>query len=152
MPIESAFQRFTRIIKGWVGKSVDYDKAYGAQCVDFARQYAKDSGYPIGTFSWSAYNGWKTWSPFNNTWIRVTRDGSNFPIPGDIVFFAPTPKNLYGHVAIAHNNCNAKTLIIIEQNAGSGNWDGKGSNAIKITTTSYNGNRGVCVGWFTRRV
>lgn len=51
MPIESAFQRFTRIIKGWVGKSVDYDKAYGAQCVDFARQYAKDSGYPIGTFS-----------------------------------------------------------------------------------------------------
>lgn len=29
-------------LKNWIGKIVDYDKAYGYQCVDFCRQFAKD--------------------------------------------------------------------------------------------------------------
>jgi hypothetical protein len=47
----SLFNDMLDTIKKWTGKKVDYDKAYGYQCVDYARQYASDIGYPIGTFS-----------------------------------------------------------------------------------------------------
>jgi hypothetical protein len=47
-----------------LGKSVDYDKAYGSQCVDYARWYANEIGHPINTFSGSAYNGWTKMNPF----------------------------------------------------------------------------------------
>lgn len=145
---ESAFQKFTRIISGWIGKSSDYDKMYGAQCVDFARQYCKDAGYPIGTFSGSAFNGWKTWSPFDTSWVRIKNDNPNtYPSPGDIVFFWPTRTNPYGHVAVADKWCTYSILNIIEQNAGSGNGDGRWSNAIKRRSTSYVN----CLGWFHRK-
>ena len=140
----SYFQKFTAIINKWIGKTADYDKAYGFQCVDFARQYASDAGYPIGTFSGSAYNGWKTGSPFNSKWLRVQRN-NNAPSTWDIVFFVPTPTNPYGHVAIADNGCTTTILKIIEQNAGTGNGDGKGNNAIRKRTTTYS----LCAGWYT---
>lgn len=148
----SAFQKFTRIINGWIGKSADYDKQFWAQCVDFARQYAKDAGSPIGTFSGSAFNGWKTGSPFDKTWKRILKRVGNYPNPWDIVFFEPTPSNKYWHVAIADRWCSDTILCIIEQNAGSWNGDWKGANAIKRTQTSYNGSRWVCPGWFSKIV
>lgn len=45
--MKSYFQKFTESVKKWIGKSVDYDRAYGSQCVDFARQYCYDVGRPI---------------------------------------------------------------------------------------------------------
>lgn len=69
----SAFQKITRYFTSWLGKKVDYDKAYGNQCVDWAREFARSSTMnPIGTFSGSAINGWTTGSPFKGTrWKRV---------------------------------------------------------------------------------
>lgn len=148
--METAFQKFTRIINWWIGKNADYDKQYGSQCVDFARQYASDAGYPIWTFSGSAFNWWKTGSPFDKSWKRVVKTSLNYPNPWDIVFFEPTRTNPYWHVAISDKWCSATLLCIIEQNAGSGNWDGKWANAIKRTNTTYNGSRWVCPWWFTK--
>ena len=66
------------------------------------------------------------------------------------MFFKATPKNKWGHVTVAWTGSNADYVTIVEQNAGSGNGDGQGSNAIKITKTSYvNGSRGDVAGWFT---
>jgi len=59
------------IIDKWLGGKSDYDKLYGFQCVDWSRQYCKDSGTTIGGFSGSAYKGWKTGSPFDDKWVRV---------------------------------------------------------------------------------
>jgi hypothetical protein len=147
--METAFQKFTRIVNKWIWKSADYDKAYGAQCVDFARQYCADAGYTIGTFSGSAYNGWKTGSPFNKQWNRIEYKTWLYPNPWDVVFFAPTKTNPYGHVAIWDRGCNAFDLCIVEQNAGSGNWDGKWGNAIKRSLVKYNWTRWNCVGWYS---
>jgi len=141
----SYFQKFTSTINKWIGKTADYDKAYWFQCVDLARQYCADVGRPIGTFSGSAYNWWITGSPFNPKWKRIGSNGSNFPSSWDVVFFVPTPTNKYGHVAIADNFCTESELNIIEQNAGSGNWDWKGNNAIKRRKTNYS----QCAGWYT---
>lgn len=54
------FKYMIETLKNWLGKTVDYDKAYGIQCVDLARQHALDMSNPIGTFSGSALNGWLT--------------------------------------------------------------------------------------------
>lgn len=69
----SSFQKVTAFLNSWIGKRVDYDNAYGYQCVDWVREFAKSfTKHPIGTFSGSAINGWKTGSPFVNTkWKRV---------------------------------------------------------------------------------
>jgi len=141
----SYFQKFTATISNWLWKTADYDRAYWAQCVDFARQYCSDIWFPIGTFSGSAYNWWKTGSPFDAKWKRVQRQGGNFPSPGDVVFFVPTANNPYGHVAIADNGCTKDILKIIEQNAWSGNGDGKWNNAIRKRTTTYS----LCSWWYT---
>lgn len=145
----SAFQKFTSWINSKLGTAVDYDGVYGAQCVDFARAYAESAWNPIKSFGWSAYNGWVTWSPFVKTkWKRIERNGKNIPLAWDIIFFAPTPKNQYGHVAVVDSGCTATTLKIIEQNAWTGNGSGKWANAVKKSTLGYDV-RGKCVGWYT---
>lgn len=72
MAILSAWQKLQASFNRWIGKAVDFDKAYGAQCVDWARQCCSDIGFPIGTFSGSAIEGWRTGSPFvGRPWRRV---------------------------------------------------------------------------------
>ena len=150
--METVFQKFTRIINKWIWISVDYDKAYWNQCTDFARQFAKEEWHPIGTFSWSAYNWWVTWSPFKWTkWRRVDRVGKNVPIAGDIIFFAPTKNNPYGHVAVVDGRCTPFIINIIEQNAGTWNWSWKWWDAIKRSSIGYDV-RGKCVGWYSLNV
>lgn len=143
--MESYFQKFTRTINKWIGKRVDVDNYAGFQCVDFARQYCAELWTPIGTFSGSAFNWWKTGSPFDYKWKRVVSTSWTIPSAWDVVFFAPTKNNPYGHVAIADNECTETVLKIIEQNAGSWNWDWKGNNAIRKRTTNYIN----CLGWYT---
>ena len=77
----SAFQKIAAYLKSWLGKKVDYDKAYGNQCVDWAREFAKNSAMnPIGTFSGSAISGWLTGSPFKNTnWKRIAYKPNTYP-------------------------------------------------------------------------
>lgn len=113
----STFQRLTSYIRSMLGKSVDYDKAFGAQCVDLVRDYAdKSMGRKIGTFSGSAINGWNTGSPFVGTqWRRVRYKKGLLPNSGDIVFFAPTRVNKFGHVAIV-SSADLSSVTVLEQN------------------------------------
>lgn len=99
----SYFQKFTASLNNWLGKRDDFDGAYGAQCVDWARQYSSDTGYPIGTFGGSAINGWTTGAPFKDRpFRRILKSKVNYPNAGDVVFFDKTKFNgYYGHVAIA---------------------------------------------------
>lgn len=114
----SAFQKLTAYLKTWLGKKIDYDKAYGNQCVDWAREFAKNSAMnPIGTFSGSAINGWLTGNPFKDTnWKRTVYKPNTFPDPSSIVFFDKTRTNPYGHVAVVANADEA-SVTVYEQNA-----------------------------------
>lgn len=147
--MESLWQKITRVTKKYLGRSVDYDKAYGNQCVDWARQFASETAEPIWTFSGSALNGWKTGSPFNHKWTRCVYSKGRQPEPGDIIFFDKTSSNPYGHVAVVFSTPNDTNVEIVEQNAWSGNWDGKWANAVTNRLVAYvNGTRGTCVGWY----
>ena len=138
-------------IKKWLGLTVDYDKVYWYQCVDFARQHAKDMWNPIGTFWGSALNGWLTGKPFIGTkWERVVNTVTAVPKEWDIVFLNKTPSNPYGHVAVAGEGCTGSKLVLIEQNAGTGNGDGKNGNKVTLREIKYNDpKRGICLGWYT---
>lgn len=144
----SLFKAMITSMTSWIWKKVDYDKAYWNQCVDWARQYAQDIGYPIGTFSGSALNGWKTGSPFKSNWKRVVYSAGKIPQKWAIVFFDKTKANPYGHVAVVHD-AGERTITVVEQNAWSGNWDGKWANAIITRTYSYtNAPVGNVLGWY----
>jgi len=146
----SQWRKMVAYVTQMLWKSVDYDKAYWNQCVDFVRDFSASNYLPIGTFNWSAINGWNSGSPFNSHWQRVFYKPGLVPSEGDIVFFKTTTKNKYGHVAIAWTNSTADSLTIVEQNAGDGNGDGKYADAIQIASTPYrNGIRGDVAGWFT---
>ena len=137
------------IIMKWLGKKYAESVSLWFQCVSFCKKYCEESGHPIGSFSGSALNWWTTWSPFNDKWQRVTLDPKNPPKEGSVIFFDKTKSNPYGHVAIVDSSDLSK-IMIVEQNAGTGNGDGKGSNAIKRTSLYYSDTfRGKILWWFT---
>lgn len=132
----SLFQKMKKSMESWLGKKNDYDNAYWAQCVDWAKQYAIDIWYPIGYFSGSALNGWRTGSPFTKPWIRVEYKEWMKAEPGSIIFFNKTPKNEWWHVAVVVSSTE-KTVTVQEQNAGNGRWDWLWANAITKRTYTY---------------
>ena len=51
---------------------------------------------------------------------------------------------------MAGEGCTGSKLVLIEQNAGNGNGDGKNGNKITMRAIKYNDpKRGVCLGWYT---
>lgn len=108
----------------WLGKSVDIDKAYGAQCADLIKRYLLECyAVPNGDYG-DAIDYWN--KPHANVLKHFEKSASRTPAQGDIIILdlaAP-----YGHIAIADS---ATTML--EQNGGSGNGDGKGANAIRIS-------------------
>lgn len=80
----------------------------------------------------------------------MTNTTTAIPKPGDIIFLDKTPNNPYGHTAIALAGCTGSKLVILEQNAGTGNGDGKGNNKTRIAEIKYNDKaRGICLGWYS---
>ena len=100
-------------ISKYIGKKVDFDGAYGAQCVDLFRQYNKEVGGNPHTGSvegakeiWTNYNTLDEKKYFKK--VRSLKEG-------DVVVWDGTPTNEYGHVAIFVAKCNSK-IIVFEQN------------------------------------
>ena len=138
------------IFDKWLWKTIDYDKAYNIQCTDWSRQFAKEQWSPIGTFSGSALKWWQTGSPFVGTeWKRVENSPTSVPKQGSIIFFDKTTSNPYGHVAVV-DSADVNNITLVEQNAGSGNWDWLWANAITRRTVKYiaGAGRGKCLGWY----
>lgn len=122
---------WTTHIEPWIGT---------AECVYWAKIYCKERGYPIKSFWWSAYNWWITWSPFDDSWIRVYKDSDNKPKEGDIVFW-DEGRGKYCHVAVANKFCTPRVLRCSDQN---GWWKHE---AIQPRFYNYDN----VVWWFTRK-
>lgn len=92
-------------VKKYNGKKVDYDNAYGAQCVDLFRQYAKEGlGIKEHTGPCATSGGAKDlFLDYNKMPIEKKyffRSTQKNWIPGDVLIWDATEKNQYGHVAI----------------------------------------------------
>ena len=80
--------------KAQVGKSLDYDGVYGAQCVDLIKYYYDF----LGCASYARGNGCDyATNALPSGWARY--QGAQ-PQPGDILVYSGNDSNPYGHVAI----------------------------------------------------
>ena len=92
-------------VKKYNGKKVDFDNAYGAQCVDLFRQYAKEClGIKEHTGPCATSGGAKDlFLDYDKMPVEkkyFTRSKSKAYQPGDVLIWDRTEKNQYGHVAI----------------------------------------------------
>jgi len=101
----------------YLGKKVDFDGAYGAQCVDLFRQYLKDV-YEVPEHT-GAVDGAKdlflkhTSLPKQQLYLKAVKRG--IPKVGDILVWGATQSNAYGHVAICLTKI-GNYVCVLEQN------------------------------------
>jgi len=87
------------------GQAVDFDKAFGAQCVDLVRQYFRDVwGLPKQPESVDGANEFyykHDSRPIQRQYCEcVFFDGAVRPPAGSVVIFKAAGKNKYGHIGI----------------------------------------------------
>ena len=107
--------KLEEFIKKNTGKKVDYDKRYGAQCVDLFRQYCQDvlciphTGGVEGAKD--LFINYEKMEKEKRYFSKIT--GTSF-IPGDVAIWVDSSTNKYGHVAIIVGTIN-DDLIVFEQ-------------------------------------
>lgn len=115
-----------------VGRWIDTDGAYGAQCVDLIVEYCKANfGWnPQGSGNAEAYR--RVNLP-NSSWQRIQNTPEFIPQPGDIAIWNPAESNGYcGHVAIIIS-ADINSFVSVDQNLkGSAN-----GSAAEKTTHNY---------------
>ena len=107
--------KLEEFIKKNIGKKIDYDGRFGAQCVDLFRQYCKDvlciphTGGVEGAKD--LFINYEKLEKEKRYFSKIT--GTSF-IPGDVAIWAESSTNKYGHVAIIVGTIN-DDLIVFEQ-------------------------------------
>ncbi len=117
-----------------IGKSIDVDGYYGAQCVDLIKKYCSDN------WGWMPSGNAKTYSTIalpNSSWTRIKNTLEFIPQPGDIAVWT---NGSYGHVAIIIS-ANINSFVSVDQNWYNANGT-VGSPAAKVTH-NYSGFWGV---------
>lgn len=103
----------TSFVKANQGHQVDYDGAYGSQCVDLAREYLDDV---LGVEQFppvvGAYEIYEKCTNLKKIPESLRADYSK----GDLLVWGPTDTNPYGHVAILVAVYNTFNLVVFEQN------------------------------------
>lgn len=105
-------------VNEYIGKKVDYDGAYGAQCVDLFRQYCKDV---LKAGHTGAVDGAKDlflkYADLPSECKYFDRIPKDIPEIGDVLVWDSTSSNKYGHVAIClgYDPINS-VVVVFEQN------------------------------------
>jgi hypothetical protein len=120
-----------QFVETHLGKKVDFDKAYGAQCVDLYRQYCQDVlGMPASEGVEGAKHLWECYDKTNvqkKYLQRVSNTKDFVPEQGDIVIYGD---GRFGHVAIVLF-ANESRMIVFEQ-------DGYAQDGAKPAMRNYN--------------
>lgn len=123
-------------VRKYNGKKVDYDKVFGPQCVDLARQWMDEGlGIPEHTGACQTTGGAKD---LFIDYPKMEKEKKYFDryspkrgmIQGDLLIWDSTETNKYGHVAIYLGKLN-NSVIVFEQ-------DGFKQDGAKINIRSKN--------------
>ena len=110
--------RLDQFITKYCGKKVDFDGAFGAQCVDLFRQYCSDVHDIPHTGSVDGakelYEKYADLPVEKKYFTRLTKNA--VPAYGYVAVWGATPTNKYGHVAIVISKISATSLLVFEQN------------------------------------
>lgn len=105
-------------VKKYIGKKVDFDMVYGAQCVDLFRQYNKEVW---GNPHTGAVDGAKDLvvnyerMPLEQRFLSLVPVDRDIVKAGDVAVWNATEVNKYGHVAIVVGVLGDESLIVFEQ-------------------------------------
>ncbi|MDR2398652.1 MAG: CHAP domain-containing protein [Spirochaetaceae bacterium] len=126
-----------------LGKKVDFDGSFGAQCVDLFRQYNQEvfdlphTGSVEGAkdlyLKYDALNGEKT------HYNRIAHKTGTLPQVGDVIIWDASGTNKYGHVAIVLF-ATGKNVTVAEQ-------DGFKQDGVKVQVRSYDR----CLGYLRKK-
>ncbi len=141
------------------GQKFDYDGAFGYQCVDLVKLWARD-GWGLKPHSVGEPGGYAknvisipTSMLRSDAVYRIVYRCPIVPPQGAIIVFDAARKNPAGHIAIVDRSDNYK-VTVLEQNGGNASGDGQGANAIRLKTYGYGPNSsgvGAVLGWLIPR-
>lgn len=97
--------------ESYIGRRIDFDGAYGNQCVDLVNQYARDNGLP--TFTGGAAADMFGQSPSAYTWVKNTPSGVT---PAGAVVIWGRQIGPWGHIAVARAGSDTNILRTVDQN------------------------------------
>ncbi|WNN95972.1 minor tail protein [Arthrobacter phage Hirko] len=107
--VAGAFDRFAAKYRG---VAIDADGAFGAQCVDLTKRYAKEL---FGVNISGNGNQWFANGAASGAFTQISKDAT--PMKGDIACWGAFYGGGYGHVAIVIAN-NGGSLRVLTQNPG----------------------------------
>lgn len=121
---------FSEFVNTYLGKSTDWDGAYGTQCVDLIKAYLYEC-FGIKAGSWG--NAKYYWLNFNlhsalkNNFNRIAyTKGMQFKAGDIVVWNAGIGSSGCGHIAIATGEYNSSGFYTYDQN-----WNGKNMKKVK---------------------
>lgn len=115
---------YNQFTKKYLGRYVDYDGSFGAQCVDLMRQYSKEVhefapyiAIPTRGNAKDIFRNFRT----NKYYTKILNAPTNMPKQGDIVFWGTYPfiTGFAGHVAIVES-ADVRNLVVYQQNYPTG--------------------------------
>ncbi len=117
-------------VKEYLGKSTDWDGAYGTQCVDLIKAYLYEV-FGIKAGSWgNAKYYWINFAlrkPLKSNFTKIANTASFVPKKGDIVVWSGgIGSSGCGHIAIATGEGNTHEFYTYDQN-----WNGKPMKKVK---------------------
>lgn len=123
-------------LKWYVGRYIDFDGVYQAQCMDLTVDYmwwATDGKYRMMGNAIDAIN---TRANKYGNYATIHKNTINFlPQVGDIAVWTQAPAHpTYGHIGIVYGDINLNTCTMLDQN-----WDGDPSKPAKLRTDNYRG-------------
>lgn len=114
---------FNEFVKTYLNKAVDYDGAYGVQCVDLAKLYIKKV---IGVEPQAIGNAHAYYDDFDKTYLkkyfkRIPYKAGVQAQKGDLVVWGKNydGKSEHGHIAIATGEENKTYIYTYDENWGS---------------------------------
>ena len=108
---------FEKWVKQNIGKGIDYDGAYGVQCVDLAKHYIKNvlgiNPQSIGN-AIEYYNKRKTSEYLTKNFKWIDNTAEFIPKKGDLCVF--TSKSGHGHISVATGKGTTSYFYSYDQN------------------------------------
>ena len=108
--------KLDEFINKYINTKVDFDNAFGAQCVDLFRQYCKDV---LNIPHTGAVEGAKDIFlnydklPLEQKYFK--KYSTNNPKPADVIIWNETKTNKYGHIAIVISNLSNNKVLVFAQ-------------------------------------
>ena len=108
--------KLDEFINKYINTKVDFDNAFGAQCVDLFRQYCKDVlNIPHTGAVEGAKDVFLNYDKLPLEQKYFKKYSINCPKPADVIIWNETKTNKYGHIAIVVSSLSNNKVLVFEQ-------------------------------------